>query len=233
MAALPSSPTLTNPDMILPYGSPSPATTSVTSREYRHISTQPRNGGSTSSGDDGEENMRRGVRRLFGNGGKHRRDDSDTALLIKEDRNGGLIQAESKLTRQHGHNGKISLLAPSPALHDTRSHKSSNDAKHDQVDNCYWEGFDGPIMETAAHPDLSGQPESINGDQDPSDRASTPDRKLEGLPAIQDEDENDPNSHAAMSKRAEQILANAKKRLLVSAVMFQSIRYMELAADQI
>ena len=35
-------------------------------------------------------------------------------------------------------------------------------------------------------------------------------------PSILDEDENDPNSHAAMTRRAEEILANAKKRLTVS-----------------
>ena len=34
-------------------------------------------------------------------------------------------------------------------------------------------------------------------------------------PSILDEDENDPESHAAMTKRAEEILANAKKRLNV------------------
>ena len=35
-------------------------------------------------------------------------------------------------------------------------------------------------------------------------------------PAILEEDEDDPRSHAAMSRRAEAILANAKKRLTVS-----------------
>lgn len=35
-------------------------------------------------------------------------------------------------------------------------------------------------------------------------------------PSILDEDEDDPCSHAAMTRRAEEILANAKKRLTVS-----------------
>lgn len=35
-------------------------------------------------------------------------------------------------------------------------------------------------------------------------------------PAILEEDENDPYSHAAMTRRAEEILASAKKRLTVS-----------------
>ena len=36
-------------------------------------------------------------------------------------------------------------------------------------------------------------------------------------PSILDEDEDDPHSHAAMTRRAEEILANAKKRLTVSS----------------
>ena len=36
-------------------------------------------------------------------------------------------------------------------------------------------------------------------------------------PSVLDEDEDDPHSHAAMTRRAEEILANAKKRLTVSA----------------
>ena len=36
-------------------------------------------------------------------------------------------------------------------------------------------------------------------------------------PSILDEDEDDPYSHAAMTRRAEEILANAKKRLTVSS----------------
>ena len=36
-------------------------------------------------------------------------------------------------------------------------------------------------------------------------------------PGILEEDEDDPRSHAAMTRRAEEILANAKKRLTVSS----------------
>lgn len=41
-------------------------------------------------------------------------------------------------------------------------------------------------------------------------------------PSILEEDENDPKSHAAMTQRAEEILANAKKRLMVSIPAFES-----------
>ena len=47
------------------------------------------------------------------------------------------------------------------------------------------------------------------------DRVETRD-SVYNTPAILEEDENDPRSHAAMTKRAEEILANAKKRLTVS-----------------
>jgi len=43
-------------------------------------------------------------------------------------------------------------------------------------------------------------------------------------PAILEEDENDPCSHAAMTRRAEEILANAKKRLTVSFCVGQSLK---------
>lgn len=214
MAALPSSPTLTNPDMILPYASPSSATSS-TSKDFRQFSTHPRNGGNTTPEDD-EEKMRRGIRRLFGNGGKFQRDDSDTAILIKDDRKGTLIHTDSKLSSQHGHNGKTVVLASSPTFYHTPSHKSSSSVKDDKTDDDYWEGFDGPAVESVPASDLSRHQESFNGDPEPSDRASTPDHSQQSV-AIQDEDENDPTSHAAMSNRAEQILANAKKRLLVRA----------------
>ena len=41
--------------------------------------------------------------------------------------------------------------------------------------------------------------------------------------AVLDEDENDPLSHAALSVRAEEILANAKRRLTVVARLWSSI----------
>ena len=47
------------------------------------------------------------------------------------------------------------------------------------------------------------------------DRVETSDSTY-SPPSILDEDEDDPQSHAAMTRRAEEILANAKKRLTVS-----------------
>ena len=53
----------------------------------------------------------------------------------------------------------------------------------------------------------------------PTERSRIPDNTYK-TPSILDEDENNPNSHMAMSRRAEEILAIAKKRL---TVLFASI----------
>jgi len=50
--------------------------------------------------------------------------------------------------------------------------------------------------------------ESIKGDFENGEGTYT-------TPAILEEDEDDPRSHAAMTRRAEEILANAKRRLTV------------------
>lgn len=50
-------------------------------------------------------------------------------------------------------------------------------------------------------------------------------------PAILEEDENDPYSHAAMTRRAEEILANAKKRLTVHFPQYPSETVVEANAN--
>lgn len=174
--------------------------------------------------------MRRGVRRLFGNAVKSRREGLDPPVHTDEASNRGVRPGESKLTHYSGHTGKNMLLASSPTLHEHYDCKSSSNAGSDEISNGYWEGFDGPIIEMVADPHHGRDQGSLNGRREPRDEASTPDHNEQGLRTILDEDENDPNSHAAMSKRAEQILANAKKRLLVSSPRFHN--GMEPAADE-
>ncbi|MCJ1271751.1 hypothetical protein MMC22_011656 [Lobaria immixta] len=209
----PGSPTLTNPDMILPYGSRSSAAATSTPRDLRHFSTHSSNSGSPTSGDDGDENMRRGVRRLFGNGVKSQREGLDLPVQTDVSKEGGR-PGEPKQTHYSGRTGENRLLASSPTLHDNYDHRSSSNAGSDEISNGYWKGFDGPIIEMVTGTHHSHDQASLTGRREPRDEGSTPDHKEQGLRTILDEDENDPNSHAAMSKRAEQILANAKKRLL-------------------
>lgn len=212
----PGSPTLTNPDMILPYGSRSSAAATSSPRDLHRFSTHSSTSGSLTSGDDGEEIMRRGVRRIFGNGVKSRREGLNPPMQTDEASVGGVRCAESKHSHYSGQKGGNTVLASSLKLHDTYDNKSSSNAGSDEISNGYWEGFDGPIIEMAAGSTDGHEQESLNGREEARDIGSTPDHNEHGLRTILDEDENDPNSHAAMSKRAEQILANAKKRLLVS-----------------
>lgn len=217
----PGSPTLTNPDMILPYGSRSSAAATSSSSDFHRFSAHSSNSGSLVSGDDGEENMRRGVRRLFGNAIKSRRDGLDPPMQTNETSNGGMRLGEQKQTKHDVHKGQIPPLASSSTsstLHDSYDHKSSSNAGSDETRNSYWEGFDGPIIEMVTDPYLDRNQGGLNRRREPHDMVSTPDPNEQGHRIILDEDENDPNSHAAMSKRAEQILANAKKRLLVSTL---------------
>ena len=212
----PGSPTLTNPDLILPYGSRSSATTNSNPSDLYHISTHSSNNGSPTSGDDDDENMRRGVRRLFGNAVKSRREGLDPPLHTDGASKGGVRPEGPKQTHYNGHKGENMLLASSPTLQHSDGLKISSNAGSDEISNGYWEGFDGPIIEVRAAPYHGRDQGSLNGRREPGEEGPTPDHNEQGLRTILDEDENDPNSHAAMSKRAEQIVAIAKKRLLVS-----------------
>lgn len=158
--------------------------------------------------------MRRSVRRLFSNGIASRRKASSTSTARKSDQdpNESTIHGERTPTHRSSHDGL--LLASSPTF--PNDFKSSSDGVSDDIDNDHWEGFDGPIVETVV-PSRHEADDlvSLNGLQDSHSGVSTPDGNEPRPRSILNEDENDPASHAAMSKKAEQILANAKKRLLV------------------
>lgn len=158
--------------------------------------------------------MRRSVRRLFSNGIGSQRKASSTSTGKKSDQGSSdsTIPGERTPTYRGAHDGL--LLSSSPTFRSDL--KSSSDGGSDDISNDHWEGFDGPIVETVVVSrnevdDLV----SLNRLQDSHTGVSTPDGNEPRLRSILDEDENDPASHAAMSKKAEQILANAKKRLLV------------------
>lgn len=153
---------------------------------------------------------------MFGNAVKSRREGLDPPLQTDEASKGGVRTGGPKRTHYSGHQGENMLLASSPTLQHRDGHKSASNAGSDEISNGYWEGFDGPIIEMVADPYPGRDQGSLNGRREPREEGSTLIHNEQGLRTILDEDENDPNSHAAMSKRAEQILANAKKRLLVS-----------------
>ena len=138
--------------------------------------------------------MKGAVRKLFRNG-----DRSKTQKTPN-------MKATSPRDPDSGTNGS-SMLASSPTLHD--SHALSGT----QVAESEWSGFDG------AHGGRDTPDEEIADLKDvgPPTYAFPPlDNEKDGFSAPPDIEDDDPYSHAAMSIRAEQILANAKKRLTVS-----------------
>lgn len=102
------------------------------------------------------------------------------------------------------------FLTPSPTSDD------EYDFGHPKIINGHWQGFDGPseeIVIPSHHKQAQRSPEAKRA---PRKKSPPPVNGSQEIRAILDEDEDDPHSHAAMSRRAELILANAKKRLLVS-----------------
>ena len=106
-----------------------------------------------------------------------------------------------------------SALASSPTLHGDYDFTGSSDIVSEGPDEEAWEGFDGPaaggIM--SEYQDPTGHGFVIGGK--PAHMIVMSNGVIyTGL----NDDMNDSYSSAAMSIRAEQILANAKKRLTVS-----------------
>lgn len=215
---LPPSPTLTNPDMILPYNSPSSASTSsITPREtQQYLTHQPSADDSTSFGENGQGDMKRGVRRLFGNGAKSSRGDASKTTPLGEDINGNMRNREHK---PNVPSRERLILTPSPVPGDEYSLGSRSNTTPDDIKNGHWEGFDGPVEEVGADPYDINTHTSRKLEQEQGHASPTPSNHAQSIRTILDEDEDDPQSHAAMSKRAELILANAKKRLLVSSLV--------------
>ncbi|CAD6569476.1 MAG: hypothetical protein ASARMPRED_002911 [Alectoria sarmentosa] len=167
----PPSPTLTNPDMILPGNPPSAdSSPSTPSKPHRSPSPSPTDSLATRS-DSASDNRPREKGTMFSpfRNGILRRHDGSTKHSSGSER-------EDRRTTTN----EEAALASSPTLQEDHIHK----------------GQDG-YAEAAA--------------QD-YDHIETRD-SIYNPPSILDEDEDDPYSHAAMTRRAEEILANAKKRL--------------------
>lgn len=198
------SPTLTNPDMILPDSdldrnpnSPRHADDPSTLPQWHSLAT----------GDDGE--MKSAMRNFFGNGQRLRHRNSEKALKTTENLDIRLQSKQSELSQR----SENSALASSPLLREGFGMKSMgetlpNDQSTGNIDSM----DDGSVISESISPSVDAEREgflmSENGGMDGykfSDRFRQ---------AIVEEDEEN-YSHATMSVRAEEILANAKKRLTV------------------
>ena len=208
------SPTLTNPDMILPYNSPpSPSSSSLMPSESQQYPTQSLHSKSRRSEDDDEGNLKRSMRRLFSNGVISPRRDPDVPIPSIKSRDTNVRMDNSEPNQS---NKERLFLSPSPTSEDDYPQGDNTGHDHPGISNGHWDGFDGPThnVATDSYDDVaSGSPQMI---PDPGYGIPPAPDSPQGIRAILEEDEDDPYSHAGMSKRAEFILANAKKRLLVS-----------------
>ena len=109
-------------------------------------------------------------------------------------------------------------LGLSSTLHKDELTASLNSAHIEDGHGEQWNGLDPGDTDGGISPYLDVDWESPFGEGG-SDIIRLDDER-NGIRAILEEDEDDPSSHAALSIRAEQILANAKKRLIVSLIAF-------------
>ena len=178
------SPTLTNPDMILPWDQPSSTDTSPSTMRMPYQIPSPLNNESRLPRSDRPETSRRQKTAgqslsPFRNGILTSRPGPGPRRRSNSERGDGRIKYEnSRLSYKPS--GDV-VVSSSPAS----SRREYNSPKRTIIT----------------------EDESDEGEDVPDNTYSTP--------AILEEDEDNPNSHMAMSKRAEEILAIAKKRLTV------------------
>ena len=138
--------------------------------------------------------MKGAVRNLFRTGDRSKSQKTAT------------VKATNLRDSDNGMNGSL-MLASSPTLQDTHASSGTQAAESD------WNGFDGAY----GGGDTPDEEMADFKDVGPPTYAFPPlDNEKDGFSAPPDIEDDDPYSHAAMSIRAEQILANAKKRLTVS-----------------
>ena len=114
-----------------------------------------------------------------------------------------------------GTNG-FAVLASSPMLHDSQGMPAAGTTILDHGDQNQWRNFSDATDEDATSPYSEESHDSVLDLGRPTYNFPPLDNEKNGFTAPPDVEDDDPYSHAAMSIRAEQILANAKKRLTVS-----------------
>lgn len=205
------SPTLTNPDLILPYDSPAASTP----RRAQRIPSPPllqKADSSQSAGEDGPSQWKsvgRNLRRN-GEGPKLRKVKTSNELLEKENRAGNTHSSSEPGAKRFGG------LAPSTLKVDHDSPTASTATFKDD-DRSQWHNSVVVEDQDATSPVADGSHDRVMNLGRPTYGFPPLDNEKDGFSAPPELEDGDPYSHAAMSIRAEQILANAKKRLTVSS----------------
>ncbi|KAL8926488.1 MAG: hypothetical protein Q9172_001791 [Xanthocarpia lactea] len=197
------SPTLTNPDMILPDHS-QPDQNSSPPQKANGFSVLPQ-WHHSSTADDAQ--MKSAVRNLFGNGHRLRHRSSEKALKTQQPLD---IRPQSNQSEFSQHTTN-SALASSPLLHEEFSVQSMDGTLPTEGPNPNWDALDdGSVISESVSPLVEAERESyMMSENGGLDGYKFSDRFRKAI--VEEEDES--YSHAAMSVRAEEILANAKRRL--------------------
>ena len=208
------SPALTNPDMILPCpsqfssqtSSPSPPSSDHTpssflqANQHKHVPSRPEH----SSGS-----------MIHSTGASSPMGQAESSIGFLRPSLPGAWQTEEDFRTSNGPaESQAIALGLSPALHRDDLGVSPSAACFEQGHGGQWKGFDTGEIGNGIDPCSDMDLESPI-DEDTSDVIRLDDGR-NSIRAILEEDENDPSSHAALSIKAERILATAKKRLLVS-----------------
>lgn len=156
--------------------------------------------------------MKGAVRSWFRNGERSKFRKARKAEDVSPDAH---LWSNDNRTPPNGTNG-FSVLASSPILHDGYAIPMAGTAMLDEDAERQWRGFSGSNDGGATSPYSENSHESVLDLGRPKYGFPPLDNEKNGFSAPPDVGDNDPHSHAAMSIRAEQILANAKKRLTVS-----------------
>jgi len=201
--------------MILPYDAPSPSSDPSTPRRaQRPPSPPPLDITNAAHSDDSEgiDHMKGTVRNWFRNGERSKLRKAKKAEDVSPDVDGW---SRDYRTPPNGING-FSVLASSPILRDGYAIPMAGTAMLDEGAERQWRDFSGLAEADATSPYSEGSHESVLDLGRPKYGFPPLDNEKNGFSAPPDVEGDDPHSHAAMSIRAEQILANAKKRLTVS-----------------
>ena len=206
------SPTLTNPDMILPFDSP--ASDSPPQNAPRLPSPPGVAEAAAANGSSPQEASQTNGNAPKGHGVAPSANQQEFDRIRRVN---GKIHGRVNGSADELSSGRISkasdgsLLACSPTYQDefepvTRGHMyAGSNSRNGQYTSAGREnGAPRPV-------DL----EAFLEETEPGDSFATIKDHRMNVRSVLDEDENDPTSHAAMTKRAEEILANAKKRLTV------------------
>ena len=203
--ALLPSPTLTDPDMILPASQDSQTTSSP-----EQTDTPPTLSGwqRVSPPDDGQ--MKSAMRNLLGNGHRLRHKSSEKALKSQDPSDIRPQSKQSELSQRSAG----STLASSPLLHEEFGSKSmANKSMQNGISDAPEALDDGSVISESISPLVEAEREGfLMSEHGGLEGYKFSDRFRKAI--VEEDDEA--YSHAAMSVRAEEILANAKKRLTVS-----------------